>query len=117
MRRGSAGRRRGAERRASAGLLAPPPDPADARIGHLVGLSLSRAAALRRIAAALPGDDPRTAVLEAAARDHLVAGLPHCVSGDFTADPWLATFAAPAPAGPPAGHGTWRPTAPDRTVN
>ncbi|MFI0215999.1 DUF2891 domain-containing protein [Streptomyces lydicus] len=109
----------GAERRAPAGLLAPPTvsDPADPQIGHLVGLSLSRAAALRRIAAALPGDDPRTAVLEAAARDHLVAGLPHCVSGDFTADHWLATFAALALDGPPAGHGTWRPTAPDRTVN
>ncbi|MDC7340203.1 DUF2891 family protein [Streptomyces lydicus] len=55
--------------------------PRRPQIGHLVGLSLSRAAALRRIAAALPGGDPRTAVLEAVARDHLVAGLPHCVSG------------------------------------
>lgn len=97
----------GLDRRAPAALLGPPTvsDPADPQIGHLIGLSLSRAAALRRIAAALPGGDARRPVLTAAARDHLVAGLPHTVSGDFTADHWLATFAVLALDGPPAGEG------------
>ncbi|MEU9793615.1 DUF2891 domain-containing protein [Streptomyces sparsogenes] len=87
---------------APAPLLTPPvvSDPADPQIGHLVGLSLSRAAALRRLAAALPEGDPRAPVLAAAARDHLAAGLPHVVSGDFTGDHWLATFAALALDGP-----------------
>ncbi|WP_065966713.1 DUF2891 domain-containing protein [Streptomyces sparsogenes] len=86
-------------------LLTPPvvSDPADPQIGHLVGLSLSRAAALRRLAAALPEDDPRAPVLAAAAGDHLAAGLPHVVSGDFTGDHWLATFAALALDGPDGG--------------
>ncbi|GAA2364431.1 hypothetical protein GCM10010246_65710 [Streptomyces cuspidosporus] len=88
-------------------LLTPPvvSDPADPQIGHLVGLSLSSAAALRRLAAALPEGDPRAPVLAAAAREHLAAGLPHVVSGDFTGDHWLATFAALALDGPHGPHG------------
>ncbi|AEW92590.1 MULTISPECIES: DUF2891 domain-containing protein [Streptomycetaceae] len=76
-------------------LLTPPTvtDPADPQIGHLVGLSLSRAAALRSLAAALPPGDPRTAVLADAATAHLSAALPHTATGDFTGDHWLATFA------------------------
>ncbi|WP_425329393.1 DUF2891 family protein [Streptomyces inhibens] len=98
----------GIERRAPAALLGPPTvsDPADPQIGHLTGLSLSRAAALRRIAAVLPSDDPRGAVLAAAARDHLAAGLPHTAPGDFPGDRWLATFAVLALDGPPAHAGT-----------
>ncbi|MFF7655829.1 DUF2891 domain-containing protein [Streptomyces sp. NPDC007983] len=84
-------------------LLNPPvvTDPADPQIGHLLGLSLSRAAALRRLSAALPDDDRRVPVLDGAARDHLAAGLPHAVTGDFTRDHWIATFAALALDGPP----------------
>ncbi|MER6145460.1 DUF2891 domain-containing protein [Streptomyces sparsogenes] len=95
----------GIERGAPTPLLTPPvvSDPADPQIGHLVGLSLSRAAALRRLASALPEGDPRGPVLAAAARDHLAAGLPHVVSGDFTGDHWLATFAALALDGPDGG--------------
>ncbi|GAA0941045.1 MULTISPECIES: DUF2891 domain-containing protein [Streptomyces violaceusniger group] len=87
-------------------VLTPPivSDPADPHIGHLLGLILSRAAALRRVAAALPHGDPRADVLRTAARDHLAAGLPASVSGDFTGDHWLATFAALALDGPPAGE-------------
>lgn len=87
-------------------VLTPPvvSDPADPQIGHLLGLTLSRAAALRRLAAALPPGDPRADVLRTAARDHLAAGLPAAVSGDFTGDHWLATFAALALDGPPAGE-------------
>ncbi|MFE9329601.1 DUF2891 family protein [Streptomyces sp. NPDC006925] len=75
----------------------PPPhvaDTADPQLGHLLGLCLSRAAALRGIAAALPPGDPRTAALTTAAEANLAAGLPAAVSGDFTTDHWLATFAA-----------------------
>ncbi len=87
-------------------VLTPPvvSDPADPQIGHLLGLILSRAAALRRLAAALPHGDPRADVLRTAARDHLAAGLPATDSGDFTGDHWLATFAALALDGPPAGE-------------
>ncbi|MFI0976614.1 DUF2891 domain-containing protein [Streptomyces sp. NPDC021093] len=83
-------------------LLAPPvvADPADPQIGHLIGLSLSRAYALRNIAAALPPADPRTPLLRTSAEAHLTAALPHTDSGDFTTDHWLATFAALALAAP-----------------
>jgi hypothetical protein len=77
-------------------LLTPPvvADPADPQIGHLIGLSLSRAHALRNIAAALPAADPRAPLLRTSAEAHLSAALPHTASGDFTTDHWLATFAA-----------------------
>ncbi|MEU5272999.1 DUF2891 domain-containing protein [Streptomyces hygroscopicus] len=96
----------GLERGVPTTVLTPPvvSDPADPQIGHLLGLTLSRAAALRRLAAALPHGDPRADVLRTAARDHLAAGLPGTVSGDFTGDHWLATFAALALDGPPAGE-------------
>lgn len=76
-------------------LLEPPAvsDPADPQIGHLIGLALSRAAALRSIAGALPHGDGRIPVLRAAAEAQLNAGLPHVMAGDFTSDHWLATFA------------------------
>lgn len=76
-------------------FLAPPrvTDPADPQIGHLLGLCLSRAAALHHLAAALPTGDPRVRTLTGAADAHLAAGLPAAASGDFTTDHWLATFA------------------------
>ncbi|MEU8828347.1 DUF2891 domain-containing protein [Streptomyces sp. NPDC048636] len=97
---------RGPGRRVPAAPLTPPvvSDPADPQIGHLIGLSLSRAAALRGLSAALPNGDARIPVLTGAARDHLATGLPYTASGDFTGDHWLATFAALALDGPP-GHG------------
>jgi hypothetical protein len=77
-------------------LLDPPAacDPADPQIGHLLGLSLSRAASLRGIAGALPAGDPRVPLLRSSAQRHLVAGLPHVLADDFTSGHWLATFAA-----------------------
>ncbi|WP_372452112.1 DUF2891 family protein [Streptomyces oryzae] len=75
----------------------PPPqvsDPADPQLGHLLGLCLSRAVALRGIAGGLPSGDPRVAALTTAAEANLAAGLPAATSGDFTTDHWLATFAA-----------------------
>lgn len=67
-------------------------DHADPQIGHLLGLTLSRAAALRSLADALPGGPVRDR-LGAAADAHLAAGLPAVDRGDFTTDHWLATFA------------------------
>ncbi|MFE5089834.1 DUF2891 domain-containing protein [Streptomyces sp. NPDC056638] len=76
-------------------LLTPPviSDHSDPQIGHLLGLTLSRAAALRTIADAL-GEDPARIALTASAEAHLAVGLPAVSSGDFNTDHWLATFAA-----------------------
>ncbi|OKJ78587.1 DUF2891 domain-containing protein [Streptomyces sp. CB02460] len=85
-------------------LLTPPvvSDHADPQIGHLLGLTLSRAAALRTIGDAL-GEGPARDTLAAAAEAHLAVGLPTVSSGDFSSDHWLATYAALALDTPP-GH-------------
>jgi hypothetical protein len=67
-------------------------DRSDGRIVHLDGLNLSRAWSWRSIAAALPAADPRRAIAEAAAANHLAAGFPH-VAGDYMGEHWLATYA------------------------
>jgi len=84
---------------AGLGALAVPPmvpDRRDAQFCHLDGLSLSRAWALRRIAAALPAGDPDgfARACTASAERHLAAGLPHALGGDYVAEHWLASFAA-----------------------
>lgn len=68
-------------------------DRTDPRIVHLDGLNLSRAWCLRGIAAGLPAADARRAGLEALARRHLDASLPHVDSGAYEGEHWLATFA------------------------
>ena len=68
-------------------------DRTDPKIVHLDGLNLSRARALRRIAAALGSRDPRTAGLLRAAQRHAEASLPHLASGSYEGEHWLATFA------------------------
>ncbi|NED13770.1 DUF2891 domain-containing protein [Streptomyces sp. SID9124] len=89
---------------ATSPLLTPPvvSDHADPQIGHLLGLTLSRAAALRTIGDAL-GEGPVRDALAASAEAHLAAGLPTVSSGDFSSDHWLATYAALALDTPP-GH-------------
>lgn len=67
-------------------------DRTDGKIAHLDGLNLSRAWCWRSIARALPPDDPRRPVVEAAAEQHLAAGLPH-IAGDYMGEHWLASFA------------------------
>ena len=67
-------------------------DRSDGKIAHLDGLNLSRAWCQRSLARALPADDPRAAVLFAAADRHLDSALAH-VSGDYMGEHWLATFA------------------------
>jgi hypothetical protein len=84
---------------AGLGALAEPPvvpDRRDAQFCHLDGLSLSRAWALRRIAAALSAGDPDgiARACTASAERHLAAGLPQAVGGDYVGEHWLASFAA-----------------------
>ncbi|MDJ1138449.1 DUF2891 family protein [Streptomyces iconiensis] len=91
------GTREGDGAAAGTGTFMAPPrisDPADPQIGHLFGLCLSRAAALRNLADALPAGDPRVLTLMRSAEANLDAALPATTSGDFTTDHWLATFAA-----------------------
>jgi hypothetical protein len=67
-------------------------DRLDGKIAHLDGLSLSRAWCWRSLAKALPETDPRRAVMEKTAADHLASALPH-VAGDYMGEHWLASFA------------------------
>ena len=67
-------------------------DRTDGQITHLDGLNLSRAWCWRTLAASLPKDDPRRAILHHAHTTHLEAALPH-VTGDYMGEHWLATFA------------------------
>ncbi len=71
-------------------------DRTDGRLGHLDGLNLSRAAALRSVATALPADDVRGDALRAAAAAHLDAGLAALSAGGYQSDHWLASFAVRA---------------------
>lgn len=71
-------------------------DRTDGRLGHLDGLNLSRAAALRSVAAALPAGDVRRDVLRTAAAAHLDAALPALAGGDYQSNHWLASFAVRA---------------------
>lgn len=68
-------------------------DRSDGQLAHLDGLNLSRAWCMWAIAAALPPDDPRRAVLAASAKQHLAAGLTGVAGGDYMGEHWLATFA------------------------
>jgi hypothetical protein len=68
-------------------------DRTDPKIVHLDGLNLSRARALRRIAAALGPADPRSTRLIQLADRHARASLPHLASGSYEGEHWLATFA------------------------
>lgn len=69
------------------------PDRSDGLVGHLDGLNLSRAAALRSIAGALPGDDARRTVLSESAARHLGAGLPALSAPGYSSSHWLGSFA------------------------
>jgi hypothetical protein len=68
-------------------------DARDGYIAHLHGLNLSRAWCWRRIADALPADDPRIAAAAGAARIHAAASLPHVVGDDYMVEHWLAAYA------------------------
>jgi len=66
-------------------------DRSDGRIAHLDGVNLSRAWALRTIAARV-GEAKLSARLGKVADSHLAASLPH-VAGDYMGEHWLASFA------------------------
>ena len=69
-------------------------DPTDGRLAHLDGLNLSRAWMLRRVARALPDEDPRIEALGAAASAHETAGLGSIGGEHYEGAHWLGTFAA-----------------------
>lgn len=80
-------------------------DRSDPKGVHLDGLNLSRAWCLRGIAAALPEDILRHALLASAAA-HEAASLPFLESGEYGGEHWLATYAALAVEGLDEGlHG------------
>lgn len=68
-------------------------DRSDPQLGHLDGLNLSRAWAMRHIAAALPADSRARAFLAAAAHTHAVDALQHVATGHYEGEHWLASFA------------------------
>ncbi|GAA0309329.1 DUF2891 family protein [Kineococcus aurantiacus] len=68
-------------------------DRTDGHLGHLDGLNLSRAAALRALAAALGADDPRGAVLRGSAAAHRARGLEALAADGYLSTHWLGTFA------------------------
>jgi DUF2891 family protein len=68
-------------------------DPSDGLIAHLHGLNLSRAWCWQRIAATLPGDDPRVPALLSTVRDHAQAALPHVAGDDYMVEHWLVCYA------------------------
>jgi hypothetical protein len=68
-------------------------DRADGKLAHLDGLNLSRAWMLEGILAGLPGDDPRRAVLQAAADTHREVGLAAVTGEHYEGGHWLASFA------------------------
>jgi len=76
-------------------LLAPPrvSDPADPRIGHLIGLSFQRASSFEGIASALPADDRRRAVYLRLAAIHGQAALATMKDSGYGGEHWLASFA------------------------
>ncbi len=68
-------------------------DPTDGKLGHLIGLNLSRAWMLQGIASALPVDDARRAPLLAMAAAHERAGLAGVSPDIYEGSHWLGSFA------------------------
>jgi hypothetical protein len=67
-------------------------DRSDGKIAHLDGLNLSRAWCWSRLAGALPGADPRVAIMRDVATVHLAASIHH-LAEDYMGEHWLASFA------------------------
>jgi hypothetical protein len=68
-------------------------DPTDGQTAHLHGLNLSRAWALRRLAAALPDGDARRPLLLYTARRHAEPELAEVSGSDYMVEHWLAAYA------------------------
>lgn len=67
-------------------------DPTDGWLAHLVGLDLSRAWELGRLAERLPAD-PRSSEWRQMSEAHRAAGTGALFSGHYEADHWIGTFA------------------------
>lgn len=76
-------------------LQAPPEvrDRHDPRIGHLIGLSFQRAAALHGISRSLPTGDAEAAALMQIANRHAHDGLRQMMDSGYGGEHWLASFA------------------------
>ncbi len=68
-------------------------DRTDLQIVHLDGLSFSRSWCMKGLAAALPVKDPRSVLLLRSTVHHLATALPNVVSGNYSGEHWLASFA------------------------
>ena len=68
-------------------------DRHDPRIGHLIGLSFQRAAALQGIARSLPPSDPESKALASVANVHARDGLSQMMDSGYGGEHWLASFA------------------------
>jgi len=68
-------------------------DRHDPRIGHLIGLSFQRAAALRGIASTLSFDDRQEGPLLLSASQHAKDGLAQMMDSGYGGSHWLASFA------------------------
>jgi hypothetical protein len=68
-------------------------DPSDGKLGHLIGLNLSRAWMLRGILSKLPADDGRRGQLSSLADQLAMAGLSSITSEHYEGTHWLGTFA------------------------
>jgi hypothetical protein len=68
-------------------------DATDGKLVHLDGVNLSRAWALRNIAASLPAGDKRIAALKSSAALHEKAGLAAVTGDHYAGGHWLASFA------------------------
>jgi hypothetical protein len=68
-------------------------DSNDGQMSHLHGLNLSRAWCWRRIASALPDDDPRREFMLDSARHHADASMTEAVHGNYLVTHWLAAYA------------------------
>lgn len=60
---------------------------------HLIGLAFTRADAMLRIAAALPGDDPGVRELRALATRHARTGYDTMFDADYAGSHWIGSFA------------------------
>jgi hypothetical protein len=68
-------------------------DETDGQIAHLHGLNLSRAWCWRRLAEALPAQDPRVPVMREAVVRHTDASLDRVAGHDYMVEHWLAAYA------------------------
>lgn len=68
-------------------------DPEDPRIGHLIGLSLQRAASYRALSAVLPVEDVRRSPFRKMAELHCADGLARMADSGYGGEHWLASFA------------------------